>query len=168
VLFLANNRIMAGKGDGVFDPRAPITRAEIAAVLVRMLGSVEHTESNLFADINKDSWYYHIANSAKNQGIMNGFEDGTFRGSQVIVKVQVVAMVSRVLKNEIGYTLTTDARVALSAYSDADNIADWAAEDIAIAKETGLISGTGIFAPNEAISRSDAAVIIYQLYKFIR
>jgi len=167
ILFLADKNIMAGKGDGVFDPDAPITRAEIAAVLVRMLGKVEQTEDCIFTDVSKDSWYYHIANSAKNQGIMNGFEDGTFRGSDVIVKSQVVAMASRMLKNETGYTLSSDAYAILSAFSDADGIADWAVEDIAIAAESGIIAGDGTFGADNAISRGDAAVILYSLYNLM-
>ena len=93
---LANGGILTGYEDGTFKPNANITRAEFATMAVRFFSSSYEGE-DLFPDIDKH-WAKDYINTAANEGIINGYEDGTFRPSQPITRAEAMAIVNRVLE----------------------------------------------------------------------
>lgn len=95
VATLSNAGILHGRPDGTFDPNAPITRAEFAAVASRFFGG-EYEGPDLFSDIS-GSWARGAINQAAVLGIINGFPDGTFRPDRNITRAEAVAMINRTL-----------------------------------------------------------------------
>ena len=93
---LANGGIITGYEDGTFKPNANITRAEFATMAVRFFSSSYEGE-DLFPDIDQH-WAKDYINTAANEGIINGYEDGTFRPSQPITRAEAMAIVNRVLE----------------------------------------------------------------------
>ena len=93
---LANGGILTGYEDGTFKPNANITRAEFATMAVRFFSSSYEGE-DLFPDIDQH-WAKDYINTAANEGIINGYEDGTFRPSQPITRAEAMAIVNRVLE----------------------------------------------------------------------
>lgn len=169
VKFLAAKGIINGANDTVFGADAPVMRAEVAAIVLRMLCRLDAGKDGGFEDVPKDCWYYGVAGSSKKHGIMNGFGDNTFRGGDIIAKDQVMVLAARVLKTEAGYAIPADVGAVLDAYADSAGIADWAKSDIAIAESAGLIlkRSDKKFDAAQQLTRSDVAVTMYRLYNLI-
>lgn len=87
--------IVKGKTDGSFDPDAPITRAEFAAIAARFDDKDTDTSSN-FTDISSH-WAKNEIGIAANKGWINGYPDNTFRPDQNITRAEAMTLVNRVL-----------------------------------------------------------------------
>ncbi len=128
-------------GDGVaesFKPNNQITRAEFAAIVTRMKGVADNLPKDSvtgFWDLDNDSsraWARPYVKAAADMGIINGFEDGSFRAADPVTYEQAVKM----LVCAIGYET-----VAKSEYNKAIAInpkATWSAGYIAAANKHGI------------------------------
>lgn len=151
--YVAQNGLMGGTGDGVFSPNAPATRAMIVTTLHRMAGSPEADQST-FTDIPAGQWYAEAVAWASDNGIVSGRGDGTFGPDDSITREQLVLMLYRM---EGSPTAQGD----LSAFSDAGQVSSYAADAMAWAVETGLISGSdGVLDPQGLATRTQVAVIL--------
>ncbi|HOP71490.1 MAG TPA: S-layer homology domain-containing protein, partial [Bacillota bacterium] len=98
VLKLADLGIISGYPDGTFKPDNLVTRAEFAKMIVCMLG-LESAAKSLegeavpFADVDADHWAAGYINVAQMMGIVNGYEDGTFRPEGNITYAEALKMV---------------------------------------------------------------------------
>ena len=87
--------IVQGRTATTFDPYAPITRAQFAAICARFdTGKSSGTQS--FTDI-KGHWAEKYIERAAELGWIKGFEDGTFRPDTYITRAQAMTMINRVL-----------------------------------------------------------------------
>ena len=87
--------IVQGRSATTFDPKAPITRAQFAAICARFdTGKSSGTQS--FTDI-KGHWAEKYIERAAELGWIKGFEDGTFRPDTYITRAQAMTMINRVL-----------------------------------------------------------------------
>ena len=92
---LSSMGIVKGNPDGTFDPDAPITRAEFAAIAARFDDKNTDTSSK-FTDI-ASHWAKNEIGIAANKGWINGYPDGTFRPNQYITRAEAMTLVNRVL-----------------------------------------------------------------------
>ena len=81
---LSSMGIVKGNPDGTFDPDAPITRAEFAAIAARFDDKNTNNTSN-FSDI-ASHWAKDEIGVAANKGWINGYPDSTFRPDQYITR----------------------------------------------------------------------------------
>ena len=155
--------IIEGKGEGNFDPRAKVTRAEFAKMLVKALEIESTTAKNEFSDVADTSWAAEYVAAASSLGIINGVGNGKFDPNAEITRAQMAAMISRALK----LTKTTEADDSvLNTFTDADAIPASLKSDISVAVNEGLIIGSnGKFNPNGSATRAEAAVVIYRVVK---
>lgn len=87
--------IVQGRSTTTFDPKAPITRAQFAAICARFdTGKSSGTQT--FTDI-KGHWAEKYIQRAAELGWIKGFEDGTFRPDTYITRAQAMTMINRVL-----------------------------------------------------------------------
>ena len=93
---LTNAGVLDGYEDGTFKPNGNITRAEFATITARFFEATYDGE-NLFPDI-EGHWAQDYINEAANAGIVNGYEDGTFRPQQYITRAEAVTMVNRTIE----------------------------------------------------------------------
>ena len=93
---LTNAGVLDGYEDGTFKPNGNITRAEFATITARFFEATYDGE-NLFPDI-AGHWAQDYINEAANAGIVNGYEDGTFRPQQYITRAEAVTMVNRTIE----------------------------------------------------------------------
>ncbi|MBQ7037070.1 MAG: S-layer homology domain-containing protein [Clostridia bacterium] len=101
--------IMVGDEKGNFNPDASITRAEAAAVVVRLknLGDAANAAgATVFTDVPADHWAAGYVNFAQQSGIINGYGDGTFGPSDPVTYEQIVKMIVAAL----GYTPEAEAK----------------------------------------------------------
>ncbi|MCD8214632.1 MAG: S-layer homology domain-containing protein [Clostridiales bacterium] len=161
---LASKGIIKGTSETEFSPDSPITRAEIAALIVRILDADDPNADGGFSDVTKENWYFGSAGSSKRENIIAGYEDNTFRGTVVIPKVQITSVTARVLTNRLGYYSASES--VLNEFTDADTIASWARSDVALAAYANMVirRTDGSFEPNMEMTRGDAAVILEKLF----
>ena len=88
--------IVKGDSDGKFNPNAPITRAEFAAIAARFDDKANTTTAD-FSDI-ASHWAKNEISAASNNGWINGYPDGTFRPDNKITRAEAMTLVNRVLK----------------------------------------------------------------------
>ena len=165
IKILAAKGIIEGTSAKEFSPEDSISRAEVAALLLRVLSQVDPNADGGFTDVKKSDWFYGTAGSAKAYGMILGFEDNTFRGNVTIAKDQILAIASRVLQREMKY-ITPEKPEEWLTFADATSIADWAANDIALTTMANIVTRTAdnTIHANEDMTRGDAALIIMRLF----
>lgn len=139
---LAGKLIVDGVTDTTFEPDRNVTRAEFAALLVRSLGLSTVTGATYFDDVDADDWFAGVVNAAAKSGIVDGYEDGTFRPNAPITREELAAMVVRAYKfagGKVTVDASTQAQV-LSRWADADRIV-WGRLEVAQAVAAGLMNG---------------------------
>ena len=88
--------LLKGYEDGTFGPDKTITRAEFAAVVVRMLGMEDAaagaaTATN-FTDVPATHWAAGYVKIANQKGIIAGYGDGTFGPDDEVTYEQAIKM----------------------------------------------------------------------------
>ena len=148
--------LMTGVSANEFAPDATTTRGMIVSMLARLEG-VESANDAGFADVN-DEWYATAVNWAASVGVVNGYEDNTFRPNDAITREQLAA----ILMNYAAYKgEDVSARASLDAYSDAENVSTWATDTMQWAVAKGLLTGVtaDTFQPQGAATRAQVAAI---------
>ena len=101
----AANKIVEGKGDGTFAPDAPITRAQMCAIINRYLNyykknnkvTLSQTGSvSAMSDQNTiPSYAVDAIKQCQRYGLIIGFKDGTFRPNALSTRAHVAAVIYR-------------------------------------------------------------------------
>ena len=101
----AANRIVDGVGNGKFAPNDPITRAQMCTMIERYLALYkkawkvtlpETVSVSVMVDENAIPAYALAAvKQCQRHGLVNGFEDGTFRPNELSTRAQVAAVIYR-------------------------------------------------------------------------
>ena len=92
--------IVTGYEDGTYGPEKAVTRAEMAALIARIQGYEESAKANAntaFTDVPSEYWASGYIAQAANQGIVNGYGDGTFGPDDTVKYEQAVTMLMRTL-----------------------------------------------------------------------
>jgi hypothetical protein len=164
---LGNRLVLNGYEDGNFRPDQPITRAEFAAYMVRGLGLRGQQGAISFTDVSEDDWYHNVAGTAGAYGLIRGFADGRFAGSDGITREQAMAIIARAmsLAGLQGVAADESEHEILRPFTDAARVSEWARRDVATSVQAGIVYGKdhGGLAPQDMLSRAEAAVLIYRL-----
>ncbi len=152
------------------DLTKPITRAEFAAVSVRVYESLTGTKAqpvaqNPFTDTNDAEVL-----KALNVGVTNGVSATTFEPNTLLNREQAATMLTRVYKKVAldGWTLETDGSfaeafralfTAPAPFADDENISGWAKDSVYFMASKGIINGVGDnkFAPKATTAAEQAA-----------
>ena len=104
VTVLSGLKVFQGYDDGTFQPQGPITRAEVAAIIYRIVtGDVADTQVGIYADYNKfddvksTSWYAGYVNFCANAEYIKGYDAKTFGPNDPVTGYQALAMILRAL-----------------------------------------------------------------------
>ena len=137
-------------------PQANITRAEVATIFFRLLTDEARDQfwmtTNNFPDVQATDWYNNAISTMVNAGIIQGYEDGTFRPNNNITRAEFAAIASRFMSS--GYDVEEDL------FTDIAN--HWARNNINDAAMTQWIHGypDGTFRPDQAITRAEAVTLV--------
>ncbi len=147
-----------GRDTGNFDADDYVTRAEVSAMFSRLMVKKmvfrDQTESK-FLDVKEGDWYTAYVKYLSNVGIVNGYEDGSFRPDNSITRAEFATIASRFFELENG-----------SESNFPDVAADhWAKAYIDSAVVKGWLLGyeDGTFRPDQPIKRSEAVTIINRM-----
>ena len=150
-----DNGLMTGVSANEFAPEQTTTRAMIVSMLARLEG-VESANNAGFADVSNE-WYATAVNWAASVGVVNGYEDSTFRPNTAITREQLAA----ILMNYAAYKgEDVSNRADLANYTDQPST--WAEEAMQWAVAEGLISGvtnTELQPQGEATRAQVAAIL---------
>jgi 2',3'-cyclic-nucleotide 2'-phosphodiesterase / 3'-nucleotidase / 5'-nucleotidase len=168
VELLASKRVVEGQAASQFAPDARITRAEFAALLVRALGlKPDAADAKAIKDVNGSEWYAGALGAAVKAGLLDGFEDGTFRPEARISRAEMAVMISRAL-SAAGKSVP-GAGASSASFADGSQIPSWASDAVSKSATAGIIEGVGAnsFAPLQQASRAEAAVMLKRLLQFV-
>ncbi|RBW67606.1 S-layer homology domain-containing protein [Bacillus taeanensis] len=139
-------------GETYIKPNTSITRAEFAAILVRVLG-LENSPitAKEFTDVKKGTWYYEPIMIARSNGIVNGMTETTFEPNTLLQRDQVAVMIVNTFKATISFNQGTPKK-----FTDVKNY--WATESINQASRVGIITGqtNTLFNPYGKATRAEA------------
>lgn len=95
--YLNDVGIMKGGTNGNFNPNNTVTRAQMAAIICRMLGETENltTDGTRFTDVPTSYWANGYIVKAAELGIINGYADGNFKPDNTVTYEQAIAMIVR-------------------------------------------------------------------------
>lgn len=146
-----------GYPDNGFHPNGYITRAEVTSMFARLLvnGMDENeTFSNEFSDVPEDEWYANTVGFMSEQGIIKGYDDGTFRPNAPVTRAEFAAIASRFDKLTEGESNFPDV--------PADH---WAKTAIDFAFTKGWVNGyeDGTFRPENSQTRAETVAIVNKM-----
>ena len=156
IQYAYDNGLMTGVSATEFDPEATTTRAMIVSILARLEG-VTTAQAAGFNDVNDNDWYATAVNWAANVGVVNGYEDNTFKPNTAITREQLAA----ILMNYAAYKgEDVSNRADLANYTDQPST--WAQEAMQWAVAEGLISGVtnDQLQPQSSATRAQVAAIL--------
>lgn len=121
-------------------------------------GIAPSAPQKIFADLDEGHWAYNPIIALNKMGIINGYNDGTFKSEATITREEFAKVVV------VAFGLT-DNGGEYTAFADAKD--NWANEYIKIAYVNGVVNGigNGNFGIGQKISRQDAAVMIWRAAK---
>lgn len=156
--------IINGRDALIFDPEAPVTRGEMVALLVRGIGYGPATQKNPFFDTKHTDWYANELDIIADAGVIDSgmLWQGNFFGDAQL-KRQELAMFIANSYDVMLNTATADFDIRF--YSDKKEIDDWAIIYIMRCTRLGLMEGIdwNVFAPQDTVTRAQAATAIYRL-----
>ncbi|WP_405107429.1 S-layer homology domain-containing protein [Paenibacillus sp. FSL K6-1217] len=158
-----DRKLMNGvsKGSLVFAPKKNITRAEFAALLLRLTGNEPSAAASAaaFSDVKADAWYYGTVNRAKELGIISGVTGKTFKPDGLVTRQDMAVMMVRAFKLD-----AASAGAGAGKFSDEDQISDYALSAVRTVTGLGYMSGTGgAFEPSAVVTREMAAAVAVRL-----
>nr|WP_186323215.1 S-layer homology domain-containing protein [Paenibacillus xylanexedens] len=147
-----------GYADGRFQPERFVTRAEMAALMIRVTGTAEAESEASFADVNANHWAESSIMAAVQAGYVKGYPDGSFKPEQAITRAELANVLQHMLKGE-----QTAASDAAAAFKDVQQ--HWAQEAINRLNAAGVLTGytDGTFGPEQPVTRAEAVTMINKL-----
>lgn len=155
--------LMSGTGDTTFSPETVTTRGMVVTILHRYEGTPAAAPSN-FPDVPLEQYYTEAVAWAAANGVVNGYDNGSFMPDQAITREQMAAILYRYAQYK---GMDVSGRADLSAFADADQVSGYAVDAMAWANHAGLINGMGdhTLQPKGSATRAQVAAILMRFCK---
>lgn len=149
--YVQAKRIVEGYADGTFKPDTTINRAELTKIIIATQFEPSVLEScNVYgvnlSDVPAETWFASFVCTAKANGIINGYGDGTFKPGQNVTFVEAAKIISL----GFGQNLPTDTELWYRPYVDY------------LSSQSAIPDSINAVAQN--ITRGEMAEIIYRLH----
>lgn len=142
-----------------FRPNDPASRYEVVEMIGKLfdITGVTLPEEQIFEDV--ADRFKELVETLTAAGVINGYEDGSFRGGQSITRAELVTILARLLGTE------QDAIPDADAVSLTDIDEHWAKDNIRRFVAKGYVLGypEGDFRPDKAVSRAEVVVILNRI-----
>lgn len=149
---LAQKNILSGMNGAKFSPSQQLTRGQLAKIIALADAIPGANSSAGFTDVTSQrTWAFRYINSVKMAGVIDGYQDGSFKPDRPVTRAELVKIVV------VAAGLTAEGQ---ANYPDTKG--HWADKYIAAAATAGIISGysDGSFKPDASVTREEAAKII--------
>ncbi len=149
VRYLAEQGIVAGYPDGSYQPDKTVNRAEFTKIIVGAKLGTNPTAyaDNCFPDVKKSDWFSGYVCYAKENGIIQGYPDGTFGPANTINLVEA----SKILVNTLGVE-----------NAEVQGNSPWYKPFIDALQNQGYIPAT-LKAFDQSVSRGEMAELIWRI-----
>ncbi len=162
---------LIGGSDGLIRPNDPMTRAEMATIMVRAFGATKEADMSSFTDVKESDWFYSSMAKAVEMGAFTG-SDGMLNPQNNISRQETFAVLARMFSlnydkklNEILERSISSDEV-LAQFSDGHTVAEWAKDLVAAVIASGYVAGSdGQIKPNDNITRAEFAAVMDRLVK---
>ena len=160
---LLRRAYVVGRPNNLFEPEAPITRAEVATIFARLFA--DYNEDNListetnFKDVLETEWFAKYISRCEDENIIFGYE-GYFRPSENITRAEFAAICVRFFENRSESTISPKD----IAFTDFDS-SHWAYDTIKKAYANGYVAGypDGTLRADNTITRAEAVTIVNRM-----
>lgn len=158
---LSSREIISGFQDGNYKPDMPVTRAQIATIVAKTFDLTADKENLAFSDVKNDYWARESIEEAVRGGFMTGFPNNTFDPNAPVTRAQALTTLVTGLNAEP----PSNIQAALSRYTDANAIPQWATEKVAAATASSFVVNypdIDQLDPTTPTTRAELAAMIYQ------
>lgn len=158
---LSSRDLISGYDDGTFRPDQPVTRAQTANIVSRTFDLTADAALLEFTDVEADYWARESIGEVVRGGFMTGFPDDTFQPNLPVTRTQALTT----LVTGLGIQTPQNVQAALSRYTDANAIPQWANEKMAAATAGNLVVSypdPTQLKPSEPTTRAELSALIYQ------
>ena len=171
-----------------FEPNATVTREQFLVMLYRAADiklDIFHTmfskweeeviQKSYFSDVKKDTWYAETVCLAKEMDVAYGVEGVRFEGDEAVAQArfgvgepitreQMATFAARFMDVRKHVALK-DAENPVKAFSDADQISDWAKDAAEAMRVSGVMQGDAQqrLHPKDLATRAEAAAVVLRL-----
>ena len=154
---LSEQNVIAGFSDGEFKLGQTLTRAEASVIIYNLIDARAEGIDMPFSDVKDTEWYTTPILALSNEGIISGYEDGTFKPNVAVTRAEFAAMLVN------AFDLTRADVVDLEFTDLVDGA--WYTSPIEVLYSHALIKGVAenTFAPNANIKRGDATWLTYNI-----
>lgn len=156
-----------GFEDATIRPENQVTRAQAAQMLSGVSAKTDEgkqTSEISFSDVKADAWYYDAVMELAEEGILKGYQDGTFRPDRKITRAEFAAVLKAY--NDSGNSAENrgNDRSAAASFSDVSENS-WYYEAVSEAAAKGWITGYtgGRFKPESNATRAESVTMINRL-----
>jgi hypothetical protein len=159
---LAAKQLIKGVSAERFAPAQKVTRAEFAAMLVRLLG-IQAEGPVPYSDVTPGKWYADAVAAAADAGIVYGTSGDRFAPEAPIKRQEMAAMLVRAYAYAVKQPNAAD--VTRSGFADIAGSPDWVQEAVNTAYALGFIKGhtPSRFAPEGLATRAESAQVMFNL-----
>lgn len=151
--------LINGYPDQTFRPNHSITRAEFVSIVVRAFGVEGNGEELSFKDEGDiGAWAKEAVATAVDAGIITGYNDGTFRPNENIIRSEIAVILARAMEVKLDSGAGT-------GFADDAAIPAWAKEAVKYLKDENIIEGRGgnKFVPHANATRAESIVMILRV-----
>ena len=154
--------IISGMTATTFGPTGTLNRAQLVSMLYRHAGSPAAEGENTFTDVPAESFYTAAVIWASENGIVYGYEDGSFRPGNSITRQELVAMLHRYVAR---LDKDNGERSDLAAFEDLDQLMGYAEDAMQWAVANGVISGISEtqLGPRQSANRAQTVTILHRI-----
>ncbi len=99
--------------------------------------------ANPFSDVTPSDWAYQAVTSLSEQGVVEGYPDGTFKGQQNITRYEMAQIIARMLAKEDQYNAEQRATIDKLASEYADELNSLGVRVSALEKKVGNVRFNG-------------------------
>ena len=144
-----------GYPDGTVKPAGSITRAEVAAILFRLMDadsrSLYYSTASGFRDVDSTKWYNTYVATLNNAGVITDSRTGYFRPNAAITRAELAAMLAQFAEKKSAAIYFSDVSAGY-----------WAANAIALTANLGWINGypDGTFGPDKTVTRAELMAMV--------
>ena len=164
VMFIAEEGITTGTGDGKFSPDAGLTRAQFIVMLMRAydIDPLE-TDADNFDDAG-ETWYTGYLAAAKAMAISKGVGDNMFAPNRGLTRQEMYVLMYNAL-NVLEDLPEVTTELTLEDLADRDDLAVWAEEGVGYLLSSGDITtgDNSKLNPQVTATRAQMAQLLYNI-----
>lgn len=158
--FAVKNNFITGVGEDKIAPKAALTRAQLAAILSRVMqtGAGDVSALDNFTDADKNAWYAGAMAKAVELNILYGDGDSIYP-DRPVTRQELFTILVR------AFSVTGGDESTLASYNDAGSISSWAKAAISAMIAQGYASGyeDKTLRPAQQVTREEFAQLLHRM-----